>query len=126
MKAAISYGAGFAEVGGEGEERQAKLVATARAGGLRLLGPNCMGALNARSKFYGTFASALEDGVPPAGRIAIASQSGGYGGYLLRHLFLRGLGVSQWVTTGNEADIDVGEALYEWNYPKQLLAIRLA
>jgi len=112
IKAAICYGAGFAEVGGEGEVRQAKLVETARAGGLRLLGPNCMGALNARTKFYGTFASALEDGVPQAGRIAIASQSGGYGGYLLRHLFLRGLGVSQWVTTGNEADIDVGEALH--------------
>jgi acyl-CoA synthetase (NDP forming) len=112
VKAAICYGAGFAEVGGEGELRQAKLVQTAREGGLRLLGPNCMGALNARTKFYGTFASALEDGVPEAGRIAIASQSGGYGGYLLRHLFLRGLGVSQWVTTGNEADIDVGEALH--------------
>ncbi|EQA98437.1 acyl-CoA synthetase (NDP forming) [Sphingobium wenxiniae] len=112
VKAAICYGAGFAEVGGEGEARQAKLLETARAGGLRLLGPNCMGALNAQTKFYGTFASALEDGVPPAGRIAIASQSGGYGGYLLRHLFLRGLGVSQWVTTGNEADIDVGEALH--------------
>ena len=112
VRAAISYGAGFAEVGGEGIARQNKLIETARAGGLRLLGPNCMGALNARSKFYGTFASALEDGVPAAGRIAIASQSGGYGGYLLRHLFLRGLGVSQWVTTGNEGDIDVGEALH--------------
>lgn len=112
VKTAICYGAGFAETGGEGIERQARLLDTARAGGLRLLGPNCMGALNARTKFYGTFASALEDGVPPAGRIAIASQSGGYGGYLLRHLFLRGLGVSQWVTTGNEADIDVGEALH--------------
>lgn len=112
VNAAICYGAGFAEVGGEGIARQTRLLETARAGGLRLLGPNCMGALNARSKFYGTFASALEDGVPPAGRIAIASQSGGYGGYLLRHLFLRGLGVSQWVTTGNEADIDVGEALH--------------
>jgi len=112
VKAAICYGAGFAEVGGEGIARQERLVQTARAGGLRLLGPNCMGALNTRTRFYGTFASALEDGVPEAGRIAIASQSGGYGGYLLRHLFLRGLGVSQWVTTGNEADIDVGEALH--------------
>lgn len=112
VKAAVCYGAGFAEVGGEGQARQDKLLETARAAGLRLLGPNCMGVLNARAKFYGTFASAMEDGVPPAGRIAIASQSGGYGGYLLRHLFLRGLGVSQWVTTGNEADIDVGEALH--------------
>lgn len=112
VKAAICYGAGFAETGAEGEARQARLVETARAGGLRLLGPNCMGALNAPARFYGTFASALEDGVPLPGRIAIASQSGGYGGYLLRHLFLRGLGVAQWVTTGNEADIDVGEALH--------------
>lgn len=112
VKAAICYGAGFSETGPEGQARQDRLLATARAGGLRLLGPNCMGALNAHARFYGTFASALEDAVPPAGRIAVASQSGGYGGYLMRHLFLRGLGVSQWVTTGNEADIDVGEALH--------------
>lgn len=112
VRAAICYGAGFAETGPEGQERQARLVEIAREGGMRLLGPNCMGALNAPARFYGTFASALEDGVPPPGRISIASQSGGYGGYLLRHLFLRGLGVAQWVTTGNEADIDVGEALH--------------
>jgi len=112
VRAAICYGAGFAETGQEGQARQVRLVEIARAGGMRLLGPNCMGALNAPARFYGTFASALEDGVPPPGRISIASQSGGYGGYLLRHLFLRGLGVAQWVTTGNEADIDVGEALH--------------
>ena len=40
VKAAICYGAGFAEVGGEGEVRQAKLVQTAREGGLRLRAPN--------------------------------------------------------------------------------------
>src|SRR3546814_3867007 len=82
----------------EGQAPQDRLVATARAGGLRLLGPNCMGALNAHARFYGTFASALEETVPPPGRIAVASQSGGYGGYLMRHLFLRGLGISQWGT----------------------------
>src|SRR3546814_4857706 len=62
------------------------------------------------ARFYGTFASALEETVPPPGRIAVASQSGGYGGYLMRPLFLRGLGISQWVTPGNGADLDVGEA----------------
>jgi acetate---CoA ligase (ADP-forming) len=111
VKAAILFGAGFAEVGGDGQVRQDEVVAAARAGGLRLLGPNCMGLVNTRAGFYGTFASAFEDGLPPPGRIAIASQSGGYGGYLMKHLFLRGLGLSQWATTGNEADIDVGEAL---------------
>lgn len=112
VKAAILYGAGFSEAGEEGEERQRRLVETARAGGIRLLGPNCMGALNSHARFYGTFASAMEEGIPVPGRIAVASQSGGYGGYLMKHLFLRGLGISQWVTTGNEADIDVGEALH--------------
>ena len=112
VKSAICYGAGFAEAGPEGIKLQDEALAIARAGGLRLLGPNCMGALNSHAKFYGTFASALEEVVPPPGRIAVASQSGGYGGYLMRHLFLRGLGVSQWVTTGNEADIDVGDALH--------------
>lgn len=112
VKAAILYGAGFSEAGEEGIARQARLVETARAGGLRLLGPNCMGALNSHAGFYGTFASAMEEGIPPPGNIAVASQSGGYGGHLMKHLLLRGLGVSQWITTGNEADIDVGEALY--------------
>lgn len=112
VRSAILFGGGFSETGGGGRARQERLVATAQAGGLRLLGPNCMGLLNTRTRFYGTFASALEEGVPPPGRIAVASQSGGYGGYLMKHLFLRGLGLSQWATTGNEADVEIGDALW--------------
>lgn len=112
VKSAILYGAGFAETGAEGQARQDLLVATARAAGLRLLGPNCMGLMNPHARFYGTFASALEEGIPAPGKIAVASQSGGYGGYLMKHLFRRGLGISAWVTTGNEADVDIGDALH--------------
>jgi acyl-CoA synthetase (NDP forming) len=111
-RSAVLFGAGFSEIGAAGAARQARLAEQARAAGLRLLGPNCMGLVNAHAGFYGTFASALEDGLPPPGRIAVASQSGGYGGYLLRHLFLRGLGVSHFVTTGNESDVDIGEVLH--------------
>jgi len=112
VKSAVLYGAGFSETGDEGRARQDRLVATAREAGMRLLGPNCMGLMNTHGRFYGTFASALEEGVPAPGRIAVASQSGGYGGYLMKHLFRRGLGISQWVTTGNEADVDIGDALW--------------
>ncbi|WP_286711073.1 acetate--CoA ligase family protein [Sphingomonas sp. 67-41] len=112
VKSAILYGAGFSETGAEGQAKQDQIVATARAAGLRLLGPNCMGLMNPHAGFYGTFASALEEGVPAPGKIAVASQSGGYGGYLMKHLFRRGLGISQWVTTGNEADVDIGDALW--------------
>ena len=110
-RAAVIFGAGFSEVGAAGAGLQDRVLSLARETGVRLLGPNCMGLFNARARFYATFASALEVGVPPPGRIGVASQSGGYGGYLLKHLMMRGLGLSQWITTGNEADIDVGEAL---------------
>jgi acetate---CoA ligase (ADP-forming) len=111
VRSAILYGAGFSEMGDEGRALQDRVVAMARDAGIRLLGPNCMGLFNAHARFYATFASALEEGVGKPGSIAVASQSGGYGGYLLKHLMMRGLGLSQWITTGNEADIDVGEAL---------------
>lgn len=111
VRSAILYGAGFSEMGDEGRALQDRVVAMARDAGMRLLGPNCMGLFNAHARFYATFASAMEEGVGKPGGIAVASQSGGYGGYLLKHLMLRGLGLSQWITTGNEADVDVGEAL---------------
>ena len=111
VRSAVLYGAGFSEMGDEGRALQDRVVALAREAGMRLLGPNCMGLFNAHKQFYATFASALEEGVGEPGHIAVASQSGGYGGYLLKHLMLRGLGLSQWITTGNEADIDMGEAL---------------
>lgn len=113
VRSAIIYGAGFAEVGPEGQARQDEVLAIARANGMRILGPNCMGLVNARKRVYATFASAFEEGLPEPGRIGIATQSGGYGGYLLKHSFMRHLGVSHFVATGNECDVDLGETL-EW------------
>lgn len=111
VKSAIVYGAGFAEAGPEGRARQDEMLAVARAHGMRILGPNCMGLVNARSRFYATFASAYEQGLPEPGRIAMATQSGGYGGYVLQHAIMRRLGLSHFVTTGNEADVEIGEVM---------------
>ncbi|MDB5860165.1 MAG: hypothetical protein JWQ76_3854 [Ramlibacter sp.] len=111
VKSAIIYGAGFAEVGAEGQARQDAVLAVARAHGMRVLGPNCMGLVNARAGVYATFASAFEQGFPAPGRIGIATQSGGYGGYLLQHAQMRKLGIAHFIATGNEADVDVGEAM---------------
>ena len=86
VRSAVLYGAGFSEMGEAGRLLQGEVVALARRHGIRLLGPNCMGLFNAHAGFYATFASALEEGVCTPGRIAVASQSGGYGGYLLKHL----------------------------------------
>ncbi|MBU0724038.1 MAG: acetate--CoA ligase family protein [Alphaproteobacteria bacterium] len=115
VSAAIIFSAGFAEMGGEGEAAQDRLVAAARAGthpgGMRLLGPNTLGLFDMRSRFYGTFTSVFEGGYPQTGRIGIASQSGAYCGHLVAVMRERGLGIATAVMTGNEADISIGDVI---------------
>ncbi len=111
VRSAILFSPGFGEAGPDGKARQDELVRLARGSGMRLLGPNCMGAFNARTAFYGTFASAFEAGIPAPGRIGLVSQSGGYGGYVLSYLMRRGVQLGCWATTGNEADLELGGLL---------------
>ena len=111
VKAAIVFSAGFGEIGDAGRTAQAEVMAIARAAGIRVLGPNCLGVHSAIDGFVGTFASILERGVPRPGPIGIASQSGAFGMYLAYLVQSRGLGVSHAITTGNEADVDLAECL---------------
>jgi acetate---CoA ligase (ADP-forming) len=111
VKAAIVFTAGFAEVGGCGPALQAQVTATARAHGMRLLGPNSLGLFNDRVGFYGTFSASLEGGFPPPGRVGIVSQSGAYGTHLFTLARQRGLGTPICITTGNEADVTIGEVI---------------
>lgn len=113
VKTAVLFAAGYSEAGEDGSARQRELVALARESRIRLLGPNCMGIFNAGHKFYATFASGLEEGFPASGGVGLVSQSGGYGGYVLKHMLLRRMGLSCWATTGNEADLEFGE-LFGW------------
>lgn len=108
-KAAILFSAGFAELGEAGAAAQSRLLAAARRHGMRLLGPNSLGLFNTRNGFYGTFSTALERGYPITGPIGIASQSGAYGMHLFSMARDEGMGISCCVTTGNEADLNVGD-----------------
>ncbi len=108
---AVIISSGFAEVGGEGEAWQERLVEIAKSSGIRLVGPNCMGMLNTRNRAIGTFSSAFEHGWPKVGEISIISQSGAVGGHMLVLARERGLGIQGWMTTGNECDVDVAECL---------------
>jgi acyl-CoA synthetase (NDP forming) len=100
---------GFADVGGEGVARQARLVARARDLGVRLLGPNSMGVINLTGSVALTVNAALEADAPPAGATSVVSQSGTMLGTLLSRGAARGLGFSKLVSVGNEADLGVGE-----------------
>ena len=111
VKSAIVFTAGFAEMGAAGETAQAALIAAARRHGMRLLGPNCLGLFNARIGFYPIFSSSLESGYPPPGRVGIASQSGAYGTHVFAVARGRGIGTPICVTTGNEADVTIGDVI---------------
>jgi acyl-CoA synthetase (NDP forming) len=111
VRGAIVLTAGFAETGPAGEAAQAMMAAAARASGMRLVGPNCLGLFNARAAFYPTFSASFESGWPLPGRIGIASQSGAYGTHLSAVARARGIGTPICVTTGNEADVTVGDVI---------------
>ena len=123
--AAVIYAAGFAEISAEGAAVQDEIVAVARAGGLRLFGPNCLGLFHAPSNFMGTFTSALDEGIAAGGNVAVVCQSGAYAGHLAYLCRLRNVGVSYWVSTGNEADTDVA-ACIEWLARQDDVAVIMA
>ena len=111
VKAAVVLTSGFAEAGPEGTAMQDELVAIAREAGLRLLGPNCLGTVSVTDGVIGSFTIVLEDNMPPAGNVGIVSQSGNIGSYVMQAVSQRGLGVSRFVATGNEADVDVADGI---------------
>ena len=111
VKAAIVFSAGFAETDEAGRAMQDEMIGIARESGMRLLGPNCLGVFNSSIGFYGTFSAMLDSGLVTPGPIGIVSQSGAYGSHLMYLARLRGLGMNHLVTTGNECDINVAEAL---------------
>ena len=105
------FSAGFAETGAAGEKIQAEVLAIAHGYGMRVLGPNTLGVYNVAVGYYGTFSSSLEMAFPLPGNVGIASQSGAYGAHLSAVARVRGLGASVLVTTGNEADVTVADAI---------------
>ena len=113
VRAAIVFGSGFAEVSDAGRTAQERLASLAREGGLRLLGPNCMGMFNVRSRAYVTFSTVFASDWPEPGNVGLVSQSGAFAAFCYARAKLQGLKLSVGVTTGNEADVDFADCL-EW------------
>ncbi len=108
VRVAVILSSGFGEVDAEGRGVEATLLADARRSGLRLVGPNCMGVYSAPARLNGTYFWDLPQ-VP--GGISVVSQSGAYGGLIFRRLSERGLGVSRFLSIGNQADVDIAEVI---------------
>ena len=105
---ATVYTAGFAETAtAEGRERQARLVAFARASGMRIMGPNCNGVINFVDNFAMTSTGAIGRARGATGNVGVISHSGGLGQItVMWRAQMSGLGVSYEASCGNEADLD--------------------
>ena len=109
--AAVVFSSGFAETGADGAARQRRMGEIARASGMRILGPNCLGVYNAAIGYFATFTTTLDIHRPQPGPVAIVSQSGAYGSHLGLLARRRRIEVGLWVTTGNECDVTVPECI---------------
>ena len=111
VKALIVISAGFGETGETGVALQAKLLATVRELGMRMVGPNCLGVLTTDPavRMDASFAPTW----PPRGRVSFSSQSGALGLAILDYAKALGIGVRSFVSVGNKADIS-GNDLIEW------------
>ncbi|HWB22581.1 MAG TPA: GNAT family N-acetyltransferase [Gaiellaceae bacterium] len=110
VRALCVISAGFAETGGEGSDRQERLLAIVRAHGARLVGPNCLGIAVPGIGLNATFAPRP---LPP-GRIGFSSQSGALGLALLEKATERSLGFSSFISIGNKADVSSNDLLEWW------------
>lgn len=111
-RAAVVVSAGFAETGEEGRKREQELQSVARSFGLRVVGPNCMGVLNAAPglRMNATFSPIF----PAPGRVGFSSQSGALGLAILAAASRLGIGLSSFASVGNKADISGNDLLQYW------------
>jgi acetyl coenzyme A synthetase (ADP forming)-like protein len=112
VRALVVLTAGFKEADALGGELQKKLVDKVRGYGMRLIGPNCMGILNTDPavQLSATFAPVF----PPAGRVAMSSQSGALGLVILAAARRIQLGLSTFVSVGNKADVSSNDLVQYW------------
>jgi acyl-CoA synthetase (NDP forming)/RimJ/RimL family protein N-acetyltransferase len=103
---------GFAEEGLEGLLRQRALVSLARANGMRVVGPNSWGLINADAAVR--LNVSLMARLPEPGRVGLFAQSGATSVSILDSVSRRGLGVSTFVSSGNRADVSANDCMQYW------------
>jgi acetate---CoA ligase (ADP-forming) len=112
VRSVVVISAGFAEVSSAGRDVEHRLRDIARHGGMRLVGPNCMGVLSTDPKvrLNATFSPVS----PPAGNVSMATQSGALGLAMIDHARSLQLGIADFASIGNKADVSVNDLLSYW------------
>jgi acetyltransferase len=105
---AIIISAGFKEVGPEGVKLEQDILEIAQRSGMRIVGPNCLGVMNARKGLNATFAK----GMARPGDVAFISQSGALCTAVLDWSYQANVGFSMFVSVGSMLDVDWGDLIY--------------
>jgi len=123
VRGVVVISAGFSEAGEEGAVAEKRLLEIVRESGMRMVGPNCMGLLNTASsvRLNGTFAPVY----PPPGNVAMSSQSGALGIAILDYATRNNIGISQFVSVGNKADVSGNDLIMAWEDDPQTDVITL-
>ncbi|HEU4993618.1 MAG TPA: acetate--CoA ligase family protein [Gemmatimonadaceae bacterium] len=121
VRGLVVISAGFREVGRAGLERERRLVEIVRRHDMRMVGPNCMGVINASPavSMNATFAPCM----PPVGHAAFVSQSGALGLSVLDYAREYGIGISQFVSVGNKPDVSGNDLLEHWEHDPDVKVI---
>ncbi|NWF54581.1 MAG: CoA-binding protein [Syntrophaceae bacterium] len=107
----ILFSAGYAEMGEGGRKEQEELRRFVRSVGIRMVGPNCIGIVNTHDRVATSFTSGLEiDSLLP-GAIGLITQSGGVGNCILTRTYDRSIGLSYFISSGNELDLEISDFL---------------
>jgi acyl-CoA synthetase (NDP forming)/RimJ/RimL family protein N-acetyltransferase len=112
VRGLVVVSGGFGETGPEGRAAERQLVAAARASGMRVVGPNCLGIVNTDPEVR--LNASLAPMVPGRGRVGFFAQSGSLGVALLERARSRNLGLSTFVSAGNRADVSGNDLLQYW------------
>ena len=120
-KRAIIVTAGFKETGATGRNMEEQINAIAQQYGIRFVGPNCLGIINSENSLNTTVAPFTTG----PGLLGFASQSGTYVTQVLPYLRKKGIRLSKAISLGNEANIDMVDALEYLGEDEQTKAIIL-
>ena len=112
VRGLVVISGGFGETGPEGLAAERSLVAAARASGMRVVGPNCLGIVNTDPEV--SLNASLAPLIPARGRVGFFAQSGALGVALLERARGRNIGLSTFVSAGNRADVSGNDLLQYW------------
>jgi len=109
VKGLIVISAGFKEIGQDGAALERQVASLAQKYSMRMVGPNCLGAINTdpEVRLNASFASQM----PLEGSIAFASQSGALGEAVIDYAAGEGIGFSKFISVGNKADVNENDVL---------------